>query len=255
MRMSETEESYQLSLKLKFIAWLLYVLVTAIRVTLRFRFVDLTNKDLAEASHPSKSFALGVWHEHCFYSICGLKGQRYAPLASLSKDGEFVSYVLKRFGYETVRGSSSRGGVKARNDLIDAVHRGVKPAFTVDGPRGPRRTAKGGIIDVARKTGVAAIPMGCASSSHWVFPKTWDKFQLPKPFSTVVLVYGKPIFVPSDAQGDAFEKLRVEFEHGLNAAEVIAMQALQPAKQSSPGPSRQGRDGDPRPAAHPASRV
>jgi lysophospholipid acyltransferase (LPLAT)-like uncharacterized protein len=224
--MSDTEETYRLSWKLKILSWLLYVVVTTIRVTLRFRFVGLDNRDHAESNHPTKSFAVGVWHEHCFYSICGLKGQKYAPLASLSKDGEFVSYVLKRFGFETVRGSSSRGGAKARSDLVDAVNRGVKPAFTVDGPRGPRRVAKGGIIDVARKTGVAAVPMGCASSSHWTFSKTWDKFQLPKPFATVVIVYGKPIFVPSDAHGDSFEKFRVEFEKELSEAEVLALNTL-----------------------------
>ncbi len=130
--------------------------------------------------------------------ILGHTHQNFFPLASLSKDGELISLVLKRFGFSPLRGSSSRGSVTARRLILDALAEGTKIAVTVDGPRGPRHEPKRGLFDLARRSGVPILPMRVRASSAWILRKSWDQFQIPKPFACIEIHYQPLLNVSSE---------------------------------------------------------
>lgn len=208
------------------VSWLLLMIVRALALTYRFRFEHRDATDRARALHERGSYCLALWHEHLFACIIAHKGGPFAPLASLSSDGDIVTFVMNRLGFKTVRGSSSRGGPEARDDLVEITNQGWFTALTVDGPRGPRRRVKGGVVDVARRSGVAIVPLVAVADRIWVLHKSWDQFKIPKPFAKIVIAYGDPIVVSADTQGLLFGEAKQKVRAGLDKAEVDATQAL-----------------------------
>lgn len=204
------------SFKISLSVALLSVLVRVLKLTYRIRVFGAEHRETAIAHHHAGSFCIALWHEYLLASILTHAGQKIAPLASLSSDGEIVTRVMDRLGYKTVRGSSHRGGTEARDDLVDASENGWFTAVTVDGPRGPRRRVKGGVIDVARRTGVSVLPLVAAADREWILTKSWDQFRIPKPFARIAVQYGTPVAVSKDTQGLAFghakQQVRVELE-------------------------------------------
>jgi lysophospholipid acyltransferase (LPLAT)-like uncharacterized protein len=209
-------------LKAYIIAVIVYVISRALMATWRIRVFGPDARARAERIHPRGSFCLAVWHEHLFAAVLAHKGQRFAPLASHSSDGELVTFVMNRLGYRTVRGSSSRGGPEARVALMDAIAEGWFTAITVDGPRGPRRIVKGGVVDVARKTGAPVLPVVVLGDRQWVLTRSWDQFKIPKPFARVALHYGEPIRVAEDTAGLAFGDAKSLVAKGLADCEAAA---------------------------------
>jgi len=138
-----------------------------------------------------------LWHDEIFPLITSHADERMACVVSQSKDGEILAQVLERFGFGTVRGSSSRGGMRA---LVSAKRfmeeRGVGVIFTVDGPRGPRHKVKPGAVFLANIAGSPVVPVRAVMKRAKVFHKAWDKFQLPWPFSKCIVIYGDPIVLP-----------------------------------------------------------
>jgi len=206
----------------KVLAYLIYWLVCFFRWTYRFRYFGEENIELVRAKHPKGSYCLASWHEH---ALAGVVGQPYVPycmIISKSKDGEFVHFICSRFGFETVRGSSSRGGQEARQGLEEAVGRGVPAAFTVDGPRGPRHRSKAGILKTAFNTGCAILPVAAVAQDSWVVTKAWDQTKIPKPFSPIVYQFG-PIFeVPQDLNEANFEETLHALDERIKETEAMA---------------------------------
>lgn len=205
--------------KLQLAGWLLYAVARLLRATWRIEVVGAAHRAEAERLHAHRSFCLALWHEHLFANILGHAFQPFAPLASLSKDGELVTFVMDRLGFQTVRGSSSRRGPEARDELVEIVEKGFFTAITVDGPRGPRRRVKGGVIDVARRSGVAVLPVAAIADRQWVMHKSWDKFKIPKPFSRVRICYAAPVVVPPETHGLAFGEMKAAVRLGMAEAE------------------------------------
>lgn len=204
---------------------LLYLMVRALLASYRFEIIGLENRKAAEKLSSSGSFCLAVWHEHLLASTLAHAFQPFAPLASPSADGAVVAYIFKRLGLDTIRGSSSRGGPEARQQLIERTRRGIFTALTVDGPRGPRRRVKGGAVDIARKTSVPVLPCIAAAARPWVLTKTWDQFKIPRPFSRIAVAYGPPIVVPPETEGLAFDELKTKVKDAIDAAERVALAA------------------------------
>ena len=120
-----------------------------------------------------------------------------AALASASRDGEVAARALQAFGFQVVRGSSSRGGYQALLELKRTLlEEKTTIAITVDGPRGPRYEVHPGAIMLAEMTGLPIIPLSLNAPRRWEL-KGWDHTQIPKPFSRVRLVVGEPFHVPS----------------------------------------------------------
>jgi lysophospholipid acyltransferase (LPLAT)-like uncharacterized protein len=176
-----------------------YLVFMVIKWTCRFRYYGADLRLGGMKLSPNGGHIIAVLHEHAFGSIAAHAFQRLAPIISLSSDGEIVDYISRKMGMTPVRGSSSRGGAKAKNDLVELVNSGKTAAITVDGPRGPRRKAKFGVASVSSSCEVAIVPSVTIADKKWVL-KTWDQFQLPKPFSTINTYYGEPIAVPGGVE-------------------------------------------------------
>ena len=204
--MQKSNESYY-SWKFRITLWLLFVVCRLLMMTWRIRVVGMDKRRKAIAENPRGSFVLATWHENAIAGVLSHPGQGIAVLCSQSKDGEIVAYIASRIGLKAVRGSSSRGGREARDDMIDLLRSGTSAAVTIDGPRGPRRKAKPGIVDVARKSGAAIVPITCIAKDCWTLSKTWDKTKIPKPFSKLLVHYGEPRFVSVDCEGEDFEQV------------------------------------------------
>jgi lysophospholipid acyltransferase (LPLAT)-like uncharacterized protein len=142
---------------------------------------------------------------------------RLATIVSASRDGAIIAGVLKQFGIEAVRGSSSKRGAQAFLELLTAAEQGFDLAVTPDGPRGPRYVVQPGVIALAQLTGRPIIPF--ASTIRWKFClKSWDRFQIPLPFSRAIMKFGEPLFVPPEqTSDDQRESLRHELQRRLEA--------------------------------------
>ena len=160
------------------------------------------------------------WHNRdlmlpAFHNI--MKCGPLSALSSRHRDGRIVSKMVSYFGITSVIGSSSKGGAAGLLALKKQLDRGVHVALTPDGPKGPLYKAKAGAISLAHVSGKYIYPIGCAAERFWRFG-SWDRMFLPKPFSRVVGIVPKPIFVPPDADREALEGLRLELEESLNDA-------------------------------------
>jgi lysophospholipid acyltransferase (LPLAT)-like uncharacterized protein len=194
--------------KLKFyvLAWIVYILVKILHLTYRFEQADAHNFDATRKLAAPKGWIMACWHHNIFALTLASVGLPYRPLASRSKDGEFISFVLKRLGFVPVRGSSSRGGQSARQQMVSELLAGFPTAVSVDGPRGPKGQVKAGILDLARRSGAPIIPMTAVADRYWEMHKSWDRFRLPKPFAKILVLYGEPITVTADLDGEAFDR-------------------------------------------------
>jgi lysophospholipid acyltransferase (LPLAT)-like uncharacterized protein len=140
-----------------------------------------------------------LWHGRLLPPTWLHRDEGIVTLASQSADGEYITRALHHWGYDIVRGSSSRGGESALRDLIRSIRRGRSVAVTVDGPRGPRHKVKFGVLQMAQLTGAPLIPLGTAASPAWRF-NSWDRFLLPKPLARIRVAYGDPVVIPRDTK-------------------------------------------------------
>ena len=209
------------SVGLRILCYLFYVIARLFLLSYRYRFSGLTNLQKARNFRPDQAYCLASWHEHALAGVLGLTRLPHTFLISQSRDGEFVDFISSRLGYDTVRGSSSRGGSEAREALKEALHRGSSPAFTVDGPRGPRHQAKAGILKVASEGGALILPVAAISDRRWVM-RSWDQNKIPKPFSKIVYQFGAPIEIPRSVQGDDLERLLALLNNQLMLTEEEA---------------------------------
>ncbi len=147
-----------------------------------------------------------TWHRGALFFIYFFGAVHPTMLLSRSRDGEYLAGFAEDMGVKVVRGSSSRGGAAALYAMIKMLRkeRG-KYATVVDGPRGPRYSAKPGLVALAQKTGVPILPVVWSGTHVFTFKKSWDRTILPLPFSTIRIAYGMPIYVPSDGHKSVIE--------------------------------------------------
>ncbi len=155
------------------------------------------------------------WHGRLLPLIHVHRHQRTVVLVSEHRDGEYIARLLHHFGFGTVRGSSTRGGVRGLKGLIRAARRGWDLAITPDGPRGPSRELKLGALTVARITGLPLVPVGVGVTSAWRI-RSWDGLLVPKPFSTVRVAYGPPTLVPRNADQAKIDEVAVSLHRRLD---------------------------------------
>ncbi|MCC7044802.1 MAG: lysophospholipid acyltransferase family protein [Acidobacteria bacterium] len=155
-----------------------------------------------------------LWHGRIMPGILYLRDRGIVVITSENFDGEWIARVIRRFGFGTARGSSSRGGAKALVQLRRDLRAGRPVAFTIDGPRGPREVAQPGAVWLAGATGQPILPFHIESSSFWT-AKSWDRHQVPKPGSHVAVAMGPPIEVPAGADDAAIDAGRLALEAAL----------------------------------------
>ena len=162
-----------------------------------------------------------LWHGRIMAGTLYLRDRDIVVITSENFDGEWVARIIRRFGYDTARGSTSRGGSRALVQLRREMRGGRPVAFTVDGPRGPARVAQPGAAWLASATGNPILPFHVEASSSWTVD-SWDRHQVPKPGSTLAAVLGSPIEVPRHATHDQIETACRALEQALEEAEVMA---------------------------------
>jgi lysophospholipid acyltransferase (LPLAT)-like uncharacterized protein len=188
-------------------------IISALGRTLRWETDGLEYLKSIEASGKVPVFCL--WHNRLFAGTYFLRGRGIVVITSQSRDGEYIARFLKRFGFGTVRGSSTRGGVRALVEMIRLMRNGHAMAFTVDGPRGPKYEAKSGAVLLAKKTGNPLVPFSVECERFWTIG-SWDRLQIPKPFTRARFVIAAPIDVSRAADENEIERKRHELQDALN---------------------------------------
>jgi lysophospholipid acyltransferase (LPLAT)-like uncharacterized protein len=191
-------------------------------LTLRFRVKGPVDTHGNKVDLSRTNFIIAMWHDSLIVPLWLFPRLRMAPTVLISKsgDGEFIARVCLRSGWKVVRGSSSRGGQEALEEATRLCIPGqpYRFAFTVDGPRGPRRECKFGVVALAKRLGLPILPIGIRFESAW-YAKSWDRLAIPKPFSTVHVVMDRFLEVPLNASPEQLDAIRQATQQMLQDAE------------------------------------
>ncbi len=158
---------------------------------------------------------VALWHGQMLPLLAHHRDEGVAVLVSEHRDGEVITRVLRAFGFETVRGSTSRGGTRALLELVRELRAGREVAVTPDGPRGPRHTYAPGALVAAHRAGAAVVGVAAHVDRAWRLG-SWDAFEVPKPFARITIAYTPPRPVPG-ATPRAAAAAAPEFEAELRA--------------------------------------
>ena len=200
-----------------------YPLINALGHTLRWRVDGMHHLDSITAS--GRQPIMAFWHGRILPATFYFRRRGIVVITSENFDGEWIARIIERFGYATARGSTSRGGRRALSKLRREMASGKAAGFTVDGPRGPARVVQPGAVWLAKATGNPVLPFHLEASSSWT-ASSWDRTQIPKPFSTVALVIGEPIEVAAAITDDGLEAARLAVEQRLKSLEARARDLL-----------------------------
>jgi len=194
---------------------ILRAVLRLLRLTLRIEYRH--DESIWDCVRKGRTIAVAFWHSDMlvvlYTAVDYMKRGvgRVAVLASLSEDGELLARTVRPFGVDVVRGSSSRGarsGLKGLERFLkETGHVGV----AVDGPRGPRREAKPGVAVLAKETGCPIFPYTVSYDRAWRL-RSWDRTEIPRPFSRCVVTFHEPIHVSQDAGRDELERARAHIE-------------------------------------------
>jgi lysophospholipid acyltransferase (LPLAT)-like uncharacterized protein len=159
-----------------------------------FRIVHVNRGSPESCWAKGERIIFAFWHGRLLMMPFAYRGIPLATLISQHRDGEYISRIAVVFGSRVIRGSATRGGVRAFKQMILALKEGFNLVITPDGPRGPRAKVKSGVIELAKLTGAPIVPV-TFSAARRRFLKSWDAFLLPLPFSRAVYIWGEPIYV------------------------------------------------------------
>jgi lysophospholipid acyltransferase (LPLAT)-like uncharacterized protein len=197
--------------------------ITALGHTLSIKYIDQEHLERSKADGGQVIYAF--WHEGLLVATYAFRRQDIRVLVSQHRDGEYISRTIERMGYTTTRGSSTRGGTRALFRMAAAGSAGDDLGVTVDGPRGPRREVKPGIIYMAARSGLPILPFAVSCATPYVL-SSWDQFMIPWPFTRVNIAFGEPIHLPEELDGNAVEAYRRLLENRLLSARKTADQSL-----------------------------
>jgi lysophospholipid acyltransferase (LPLAT)-like uncharacterized protein len=192
-----------------------YCMVRLYLSTIRIRI--LNEESLMTHIEKGGKAIVAFWHQRFFGVIGYAKRFRiFQPSAIISKslDGDLIAQVAIRLGIRPVRGSSSRGGREALAAMIKdlAVH--SMAIHAVDGPKGPMKVVKAGLIRMAQLSGAQIFPVYISVDRAWMV-NSWDRFLIPKPFSRILVQWDHPIFVPGGINNKTFENIRLQVEERM----------------------------------------
>jgi hypothetical protein len=180
----------------------------------------------------SKAVIPVYWHQHMLFGVKALldlraDGLKIGFLISTSVDGTAPAMLVEKVGGHVIRGSSTHTGARALRDYYETiVKQEISPALTPDGPRGPLHEFKPGAVMLSQITGKPILPISIAASRCVTFP-TWDQFELPLPFSRVVIAYGEPVKVPRAMDAQGLARTQEEMAQRLRALREEARRALE----------------------------
>lgn len=192
--MSPTKERFLLAVAPR----LAYAYIRLLRASMR---LEWRGRERLEALRQDGGrFILAFWHSRLVMMPYVYPGGRITVLSSRHRDSEMLARVLVRLGLDLSKGSSTSGGAAGLRDILRKTRAGYDVAFTPDGPKGPRRVVKPGVVVAARLSGLPIVPVAFSAKPAWRL-RTWDGTLLPRPFSRGLYLYGEPLFVPREAEG------------------------------------------------------
>ncbi|GBD91418.1 hypothetical protein BMS3Abin04_02149 [bacterium BMS3Abin04] len=163
----------------------------------------------------NQNFVIAFWHGTMLVPWFINRNRNFGALVSNSKDGDLLAKILIKWNYIVARGSSNSGGKEALATLLNFADKNYSVAITPDGPTGPPHKMKAGAVITAKKAGIPLILLGINYSKKYVL-NSWDKFQIPKPFSKIYVIYSEPIFVNKNLSYDETSNIILECETELN---------------------------------------
>ena len=232
--------------------WIFVILAGILRL-LRYCFFRVKVVDPGDIINRTTPVVGVTWHNRLlFFPAVFPKEVRKCTVAvvSASRDGQYIADLIKCFDLRSARGSSSKGGAQAQLEASRALKAGNHVSFTPDGPRGPRYHLSKGPVHLASLHQVPVVPVAVNASRYWEC-KSWDRFQIPKPFSTLTVVIGEPIPIPANLDAEGLEKYRKIVEDALNkvsevrpediptAEEIAEMQRKKAAKKAAKAAQKQ----------------
>lgn len=194
----------------KFASGILYGILRSISSTVRLEIINYPEID-------DRSIFCG-WHGRSFLFANHYRNRGWWVIISQSNDGEMQAKIFKRLGFDIIRGSTGRGGVRAAVEAIRVLKDGGIMALTPDGPRGPSGVVQGGVMLMAQKSGARLVPVGISARPR-LFAKSWDQYMLPMPFGRAVFIYGEPIHVPKSSTEEEVEAIRLRLETEIHRLE------------------------------------
>jgi lysophospholipid acyltransferase (LPLAT)-like uncharacterized protein len=189
-------------------------LISALLATCRFEVSGQQN--FRQFWNVRQPVVFVLWHGRLLAGAYHQRRNGLVALISQHRDGEYIARVVERWGYHTVRGSSTRGGSGALRGLLRQLGRGRSVVLTPDGPRGPRQRMKPGALLVAQMSGAPIVPVATGADRAW-WIEGWDRFQIPKPFSRIRIAYGTPLLLPERRDPQDLEEPAAELEARLDA--------------------------------------
>ena len=179
----------------------------------------INRRQLDEIKNDDENVIFAFWHNQLvlmpYWYKNNFPNKELSVLISKSKDGDYLREVVEYFKFDTVRGSTSKGGDVALRALMEKVNKGFMIGITPDGPRGPRYIVQKGVIKLAQATGCRIVPV--AYDTSWkVILRTWDRLKVPLPMGNVYCIFGKPLTISTSSQKNNLEEKRIRLEEELN---------------------------------------
>jgi len=217
----EDEFTIRQRISLWLISSLGYLAIRLICATVRFSVSTETDTGTPPEQMPPPSSIATFWHRCVFSATYFFRRRGISVMTSSSFDGEYIARISGGFGFDPVRGSSSRGGMRALLGMHTVIEREGVAAFTIDGPRGPVYVAKPGPVLLARNT---AAPIYCfyvAVDRAWIL-NSWDRFMIPKPFARAHIRWSAPIVVPRESGSPEMAILHDAMQQALERVRLYA---------------------------------
>ena len=198
--------------------WLIAFGYRLLQIWARTLRIEIDDRARLRGTPPNERYIGALWHNRLL--LLPLIIKRYLPerrgaaLISTSRDGAILADLVERFGFEVVRGSSSRKGASAIRQLAEVIAQGKDVVITPDGPRGPAYELGQGIVYLAQQSGAEVVPVNMEYSNCWR-AKSWDRFILPKPFSRVRVIFGAPHRVIPTSGEEEFERERQRLQQAM----------------------------------------
>jgi lysophospholipid acyltransferase (LPLAT)-like uncharacterized protein len=189
------------------VVWTVRIGLFALRLLARTWRMDVRGAGGHRAlRRDAKPFVFAFWHGTLLPLVWLHRGEGVSVLVSLHKDGEIIARVCEALGLRTVRGSTTRGGGRALLGLVRELEAGYEVAVTPDGPKGPRHHFAPGALMAAQRAHAPVVPIGVHCTRAWRL-RSWDQFEIPKPFARVIVNYGPPTYVAGSTPREATEEV------------------------------------------------
>jgi lysophospholipid acyltransferase (LPLAT)-like uncharacterized protein len=196
------------------------VAIRLLLFTLRIKIIN--SETLKRIVREKKNFVTAFWHGSMMIGWFLQRNGNMASLVSQSKDGDVLAAILGKWNYHVVRGSSSTGGSDALTAMILLIREEYSLAITPDGPRGPICKMKAGAVITAKKSNVPLFLVGIGIKNKIIL-KSWDRFEVPKPFSKVAVIYSDPIFIDENLSYEDTNQKILDCEDLLNKLQKDAL--------------------------------